>query len=96
MSFKTFFYFFLPFFGVFGIHYITANLYADLCCPLSVSGILQSMMMTGSPACGVMLSVLNYTNNAYTATTAGMATLLIAKMTNYFTVSKDQDDNANA
>ena len=80
MRIKTVLCFFIPFFSVFTAHYVAANTYAIVCCPVSFLGIIQSVFMTGGPACGLILSIVNYTHGAYAAITAGMATVVIQKI----------------
>lgn len=58
--------FLLPIAAVFLAHYVTANLYAAICAPLSLKGLLLSFFTTSSPVCNALLGVLTYTSNNYT------------------------------
>ena len=57
--------FLLPIAAVFLAHYVTANLYAAICAPLSLRGLLLSFFTTSSPVCNALLGVLTYTSNNY-------------------------------
>ena len=65
MSFSRGFRFLLPIAAVFVAHYVTANLYAAICAPLSLRGLLLSFFTTSSPVCNALLGVLSYTSNNY-------------------------------
>lgn len=60
-----------PFLVVFLLHYASAHAYASICTPLSITGMFQSMITTGSPVCKVLLDALTYTSNTYTTIVAG-------------------------
>ena len=66
----------LPFFVIFFGHYISANLYATMCAPLSLEGFLLSFVGTGSPVCNTMLSIVNYTSNTYNLILSGFVIYL--------------------
>ena len=71
-------------------------MYAGICYPLSIRGLFQSLMMSGSSTCGFMLNILKYTNNAYAAITAAMTSIVIAKMTQFFNVGNPENrENPN-
>ena len=65
MSFSRGLRFLLPIAAVFVAHYVTANLYAAICAPLSLRGLLLSFFTTSSPVCNALLGVLTYTSNNY-------------------------------
>jgi hypothetical protein len=81
MSYRTLLSVSLPFITIFTVHYIAANMYAGVCAPLSPLGIIQSILMTGSPACGLILTIINHTNNAYTTLIAGIASTTLYMIT---------------
>ena len=62
---------FFPFLVIFFGHYISANLYAAMCAPLSFEGFLLSFVGTGSPVCNSLLSIVNYTSNTYNMILSG-------------------------
>jgi hypothetical protein len=62
---------FLPFVVIFFGHYVSANLYAAVCAPLSFEGFLLSFVGTGSPVCNSLLSIVNYTSNTYNLILSG-------------------------
>ena len=71
----------LPFFVIFFSHYISANLYAAMCAPLSLEGLLLSFVGTGSPVCNSLLSIVNYTSNTYNLILGGFIVYLVGAWT---------------
>ena len=55
----------LPFFLYFLVHYLTANVYASVCAPLSLQGFLFSFLTTASPMCNGLLTIMNFTSDSY-------------------------------
>jgi hypothetical protein len=77
---KTTFLFFLPFLTVFGIHYTATNAYAEFCAPRTFFGIFQSLLLTGSPVCGALLTIVNNSHNSFGIIVGGLLTFGLAKM----------------
>lgn len=71
----------LPFFTVFIAHYISTNLYASLCAHLSLFGFLRSLVVSGSPVCGALLHIMNYSHIGYGAIVVGFGTAMLHQMT---------------
>lgn len=80
ISARSFFLHAAPFIAVFTIHYVATNIYASLCAGLSIIGFLRSMMATGSPVCGVLLSIIQYTYSTYGVLIAGLGTAFVHSM----------------
>ncbi len=64
---KTIKYFSLPFLIVF-IHWISVYIYSRYCIPTNMSGILTSMISTGSPICSTLISIAEKTSSLYIST----------------------------
>ena len=58
-------------------HFIASNIYSFVCTPLTLWGVLQSIIVTASPVCSTILSVMNYTQNMYGSLLLGMGAYLI-------------------
>jgi hypothetical protein len=78
-----FLYFLLPVALIFASHYVAANLYASICAPLSLKGLLLSFVTTSSPVCTALLGVLNFTSNTYASILAGFLTTAVATLTRF-------------
>ena len=76
--------FFLPIVAIFLTHYVSANLYAVICAPLSVNGLLMSVFTTSSPVCNGLLLTLNYTSSNYGLLMGGLVAMGIGALTNMF------------
>jgi hypothetical protein len=74
--------FIVPFVTSFSIHYFATHIYANVCVPLSPAGVIQSLLLTGGPVCSMILTVVNYTHNAYGAVILGMSGVIIQQLTN--------------
>jgi len=61
----------LPVITTFSLHYVSENVYAKLCTPLSITGLFQSAAFTASPVCSTVLTVVNQTQNAYSGFVIG-------------------------
>ena len=72
-----------PFAVVFLTHYISANVYSNVCAQFTLSGFLQSLLLTGSPVCGTLLHVVQYTQNSYGVMLAGAGALILGLLTNF-------------
>ena len=72
MSFFRSLRFILPVLVLFTAHYVAANLYAAICAPLSLKGLLLSFFATSSPVCNALLGALNFTSNNYTLIMGGL------------------------
>ena len=70
--------FLLPVLVLFAAHYVAANLYAAICAPLSLKGLLLSFFATSSPVCNALLGALNFTSNNYTLIMGGLLASAIA------------------
>ena len=77
MAFATIMAFVIPFVTSFTTHYAATHIYAAMCAPLSLWGILQSAVLTGSPICSAILGVINHTHNAYGAIILGISGVII-------------------
>ena len=73
--------FLLPVAVLFTAHYVAANLYAVICAPLSLKGLLLSFFATSSPVCNALLGALNFTSNNYTLIMGGLLASTIAGLT---------------
>ena len=73
--------FLLPVAVLFAAHYLAANLYAAICAPLSLKGLLLSFFATSSPVCNALLGALNFTSNNYTLIMGGLLASAIAGLT---------------
>ena len=71
----------LPVFTTFVAHFLAANIYANVCTPLSVSGIMQSLILTASPVCSTVLTVINYTQHAYGGLILGVGAYFVKVIT---------------
>lgn len=69
-----------PFLTVYLVHYAAANAYASLCTPLSLWGLIQSLLLTASPICTALLTVVQNSNNSYGLIVSGLLTSLLAKL----------------
>ncbi len=69
-----------PFLSAFAVHYISSNLYAHFCTPLSLWGLFQSLVLTASPVCVALLTVMNNSNSSYALLVTGIVTGLLAKL----------------
>lgn len=78
---KTAFIACIPFLTVFGIHYVATNAYAEFCAPRTFFGIFQSLLLTGSPVCSALLTVINNSHNSYGLIVGSLLTLGLAKIT---------------
>ncbi len=76
--------FLLPIVAIFLTHYVSANLYAAICAPLSVEGLLLSVFTTSSPVCNALLLTLNYTSSNYGLLMGGLVAMGIGALTNLF------------
>ncbi len=85
MAFLRFFLILLPFFCYFLAHYLSANVYAAVCTPLTLHGFLMAFITTSSPFCNGLLTVVNYTNSSYAAIVASLLTLAISGATSWMT-----------
>jgi hypothetical protein len=74
--------FLIPIALVFVAHYIAANLYATICAPLSLKGLLYSFFTTSSPVCNALLGVLSYTSNNYGLILSGILAVGVAALSN--------------
>jgi hypothetical protein len=74
----------LPIVAIFLTHYIVANLYAAICAPLSVEGLLMSVFTTSSPVCNGLLLTLNYTSSNYGLLVGGLVAMGLGSLTNLF------------
>ena len=74
----------LPIVAIFLTHYIVANLYATICAPLSVEGLLMSVFTTSSPVCNGLLLTLNYTSSNYGLLVGGLVAMGLGSLTNLF------------
>ncbi len=74
---------FLPFVVIFFGHYVSANLYAAMCAPLSFEGFLISFVGTGSPVCNSLLSIVNYTSNTYNLILSGFIVYMAGMMSTW-------------
>ena len=74
---------FLPFVIIFFGHYTTANVYAAVCAPLSLQGLLTSIVGTGSPVCNSLLSIVNYTSNTYNLILSGFIVFLAGNVSTW-------------
>lgn len=77
MAYATILAFVIPFVSSFSVHYAATHIYAAMCAPLSLWGILQSAVLTGSPICAAILGVINHTHNAYGAVILGISGVII-------------------
>jgi hypothetical protein len=73
--------FLLPVLVLFTAHYAAANLYAAICAPLSLKGLLLSFFATSSPVCNALLGALNFTSNNYTLIMGGLLASGIGALT---------------
>jgi hypothetical protein len=69
--------FLLPVALIFASHYLAANLYAAICAPLSIKGLLLSFVTTSSPVCTALLGVLNFTSNTYAIILGGFLSIAV-------------------
>jgi len=76
--------FLLPIVAIFLTHYVSANLYAAICAPLSIEGLLFSAFTTSSPVCNALLLTLNYTSSNYGLLMGGLVAMGIGALTNLF------------
>jgi len=72
-----------PFAIVFMTHYFATNLYTSICASMSIKAFLRSLVVTGSPLCGTLLSIINYTHNSYGVIIAGFGTAIVHQLTNW-------------
>jgi hypothetical protein len=63
---------FLPMVTSFVAHYVSANVYANMCVPFTIRGLIQSIALTGSPVCSTVLTVMNQTQNIYGGVVVGL------------------------
>jgi hypothetical protein len=73
----------LPVVIVFALHYVSANLYASLCAPLTLKGFLLSLIGTGSPVCTSLLSIVSYTSNTYNVALTGIIATFIGLLSQF-------------
>jgi hypothetical protein len=69
-----------PFLTVFLVHYAAANAYASFCTPLSLWGLVQSLLLTASPICSALLTVVNNSNNSYGLIVTGIVSGFLTKL----------------
>ena len=77
---------FLPVIVIFFGHYAATNAYAAICAPLSLQGLLLSMVTTSSPVCNSLLSIVNYTSNTYNLILTGCIVFLTGAITSWANV----------
>lgn len=70
----------VPFLTAFLIHYISSNAYAEFCVPRSFFGVFQSLLLTGSPMCSALLSVMETTHKSYGVIIGGLLSLALYKL----------------
>jgi hypothetical protein len=66
-----------PIATVFVTHFVSSNLYNQLCAPLSFQGFITSIISTASPVCSNILTVMNLSSQAYSLAIVSGFTLLI-------------------
>ena len=69
-----------PFTILFFTHYIVTNVYASVCADLSLQGFLSSLVFTGSPFCGVLLQIINYSSNNYAIVVTGIGVTILGRL----------------
>lgn len=69
-----------PIATVFATHYVSSNLYNQMCVPLTFQGFMTSIVTTSSPVCASILHVMTLSSQAYTLAIAGGATLLLQRL----------------
>lgn len=74
----------IPVITSFLAHFTSANLYATLCAQLTPWGVIQSLMITGSPLCSTILSVINYTQYVYGGFIIGIGAYLLKLLTSSY------------
>jgi hypothetical protein len=66
-----------PIATVFVTHFVSSNLYNQLCVPLSFQGFITSIISTASPVCSGLLNVMNLSSQAYSVAIVSGFTLLL-------------------
>ena len=77
MKLKQGLYFTGGFLLVFLMHYLSVHMYAQVCTPPGFTGVLQSILLTGSPMCKVFLEIINFTHTTYASILAGFLTMVL-------------------
>lgn len=70
----------VPFASVFLAHYISSNLYTTICVPPTFLGFLQSFVIAGSPACGVLLQIMTATHTSHGLLLGGLGTAIVYRL----------------
>ena len=70
-----------PIFIVFVTHYVSSNVYASVCTPCTLVGFLQSLVVTGSPFCGVLMQIMQTTQSHYGILVVGVGTAMMHQLT---------------
>ena len=67
----------IPFVIVFMSHYVAVHIYAELCVPFSLKGLITSLITTASPWCTGLITIINNTHNMYIVVVAGVIVSLV-------------------
>ena len=73
----------IPFTVMFAAHFVSANLYSTICTPLSLHGLLMSLITTSSPVCNGLLSIVSYTSNTYNLIVGGFIVFIAGAATSF-------------
>lgn len=62
----------------YGVHYIAATAYNYVCVPHSLNDLMHSLITTASPACSMLLHVMQTTQGNYATVLVSTATAIVA------------------
>lgn len=86
----------LPIVVVFGLHYVSTHLYAQICVPWGMEGFFLSILTTSSPICSGLLNTIVFSSHSYASLiAAGLSIFFAASSFPWYGLDEVDEVNVN-